>query len=234
MGANEPVAGADPNEAPATGREQAMARVLSPARARAETRLQSFFDAALELMQSSSGTDFTVQELVERSGQSLRSFYQYFDGKYAFLLALFEDSLRSTTEELKELVAEEDDPFERLHRFAVEYYRLCQANPKGRPGRKGSPRALADFSLQLLTDHPQEATKAFQPLITLFERLLDEASAAGYVRPGLSHSRIAGVVLQAVMFNAFATTISGSSAKSNRTDPAEELWDLLLHGIATP
>jgi AcrR family transcriptional regulator len=233
MSANESAADGDPGEIPATWREQAMARVLSPARARAETRLQSFFDAALELMQSSSGTDFTVQELVERSGQSLRSFYQYFDGKYALLLALFEDSVRSTTEQLKDLIAEEEDPFERLHRFAIEYYRLCQSTPKSRPGRKGSPRALADFSLQLLTDHPKEATKAFHPLITLFEKLLDDAAAAGYVRPGLRHSRIAGVVLQAVMFNAFATTISGSLAKADRNDPAEELWDLLLHGITS-
>jgi AcrR family transcriptional regulator len=148
------------------------------------------------------------------------------------LLALFEDSVRSTTEELNDLIAEEDDPFERLHRFAVEYYRLCQPSPKGRPGRKGSPRVFADFSLQLLTDHPKEASKAFNPLISLFEKLLDEAAASGSVRPGLRHSRIAGVVLQAVMFNAFATTISGASAKRDSRDPAEELWDLLLHGIS--
>ena len=32
------------------------------------------------------------------------------------------------------------------------------------------------------------------------------------------------------MFNAFSMTIGGVSASAG--DPAEELWDLVLHGIA--
>jgi AcrR family transcriptional regulator len=231
VSANDSTGGAA-GDGSAGWREQAMDRVLSPARLRAETRLQSFFDAALELMQTSSGTDFTVQEVVERSGQSLRSFYQYFDGKYALLLALFEDSVRSTTEELRVLVGEETDALAKLRRFAVEYYRLCRPASKSKAGRKGSPRALAEFSLQLLTEHPKEASEAFVPLIGFFEELLDEAAAAGHVRPGLPHSQAAGVVLQALMFNAFATTISASSVRQKDVDPAEGLWDLLLHGMA--
>jgi AcrR family transcriptional regulator len=217
-----------------TWREQAMSRVLSPARMRAENRVQSFFEAALELMQTS-GTDFTVQELVERSGQSLRSFYQYFDGKYALLLAVFEDSVRATTEQLRDLVDEEPDPLERLHRFIVEYYRLCRpvakSAPRSRQPRKGSPRALADFSQQLLTEHPKEASQAFTPLIGLLVELLEGAAAAGHLRAGLRHDRIAGVMLQAVMFNAFAATISGTGRKNEKVDAAEELWDILLNGV---
>src|SRR5579864_1568459 len=113
---NEPLAGA-----PATWREQAVARSLDAARARAEGRVQRFLDAALDLMNSSpTGKDFTVQEVVERSGQSLRSFYQYFGGKQELLLALFEESVRSTAELLRERLAAEDAPLERLHRFVVE------------------------------------------------------------------------------------------------------------------
>ena len=40
------------------------------------------------------GKDFTVQDVVERCGQSLRSFYQYFAGYHELLLALFEESAR--------------------------------------------------------------------------------------------------------------------------------------------
>src|SRR5881275_1997180 len=108
---------ADPAVDGATRRELAVARVVDPARARAETRVQRFLDAALELMNSTSGKEFTVQEVVERSGQSLRSFYQYFDGKYELLLALFEDSVRTTADQLRELVAEESTASDRLHCF---------------------------------------------------------------------------------------------------------------------
>lgn len=47
-------------------RELAVARSLDSARSRAETRVQRFLDAALELMNSDSGKEFTVQEVVER------------------------------------------------------------------------------------------------------------------------------------------------------------------------
>ena len=91
-------------------------------------------------MNDGSGKEFTVQEVVERSGQSLRSFYQYFDGKHELLLALFEESVRATAERLQEMVAEEDDPLERLHRFVVEYHRLCCPTQKGKSGKKAGSR----------------------------------------------------------------------------------------------
>jgi AcrR family transcriptional regulator len=233
MKRDEPVA-ASMRAAPAVSRrELAVARVLDPARARAETKVQRFLDAALELMNSSSGREFTVQEVVERSGQSLRSFYQYFEGKYELLVALFEDSVLSTAEYLGELVDQETDPLARLHRFAVEYYKLCWPGRDEKTASKGPSPALSEFAQRLLTDHPGEASQAFKPLTGLFEKLLAEAEAAGAIRPDLRHDRIAGVVLQAIMFNAFATTISGVSTHSDVVVAAEELWTLLLGGISS-
>src|SRR3954449_3864855 len=97
-------------------RDQAVARSLDSARVRAESRVQRFLDAAIELMNSNTtGKEFTVQEVVERSGQSLRSFYQYFGGKQELLLALFEELVRSTAAEISERIADEHDPLEKLH-----------------------------------------------------------------------------------------------------------------------
>ena len=212
-------------------RELAVARSLDPARVRAEKRVQRFLDAALELMNGASGKDFTVQEVVERSGQSLRSFYQYFAGKYELLLALFEESVRSTAEHLQAAIAEEDEPLERLHRFVIEYHRLCQPVPKGRAPKKGPTPVMAEFAQQLLTTHPKEAARAFVPLVALFDQILDEAAEAGVIRSDAPGGRIAGVVLQAVMFNTFARTISGTTTRRGGDD-AEELWQLMLHGFA--
>jgi AcrR family transcriptional regulator len=216
--------------APSTWRDLAVARSLDPARVRAEKRVQRFLDAALELMTSSSDKEFTVQEVVEKSGQSLRSFYQYFAGKYELLLALFEESVRSSAEHLEEVVAQEDDPLERLHLFVVEHYRVCQPAPKSRSNKKGLAPAMAPFAQQLLTEHPKEASHAFVPMVALLERILDDAAAAGAIRSGMDHHRMAGVVLQAVMFNAFATTISGIPVRAD-SDADEELWGLILHGL---
>jgi AcrR family transcriptional regulator len=230
----------DPNpdegdEAAPSWREQAVARSLDPARVRAEARVQRFLDAALELMAGDPSKEFTVQEVVERSGQSLRSFYQYFAGKYELLLALFEESVRSTAEVLRASVAEEDDPLARLHRFVIDYYEMCRPFPKGKAkvrkvGQVPGP-AMAEFAQQLLTGHPKEASRAYVPLVTLLEELLDDAAEAGLLRPGLRHRRIAGVVLQAISFTAFSLTISGTPIREE-ADAGEEAWALIFTGIS--
>jgi len=233
MAPNEPAADRPSPEVATSWREHAVARSLDSARVRAEKRVQRFLDAALELMNTDAAKEFTVQEVVERSGQSLRSFYQYFAGKHELLLALFEEAVRTTAEHLQEVTAEEDDPLDRLHRFATEYYRLCRPVAKGRPAKKAPTPAMGEFAQQLLTEHPKEAAQAYLPLVTLLEQVLDEAAAAGRVRPGLDHRRIVGVMLQTISFHAFSTTISGSSMRTDDDAAAEELWDVLVHGIGT-
>lgn len=226
MSVNDPAA--EPRAA--TWRELAVARSLDPARVRAENRVQRFLDAAMALM-NNGGKDFTVQEVVERSGQSLRSFYQYFGGKHELLLALFEELVRTSAEHLRDHVAETDDPLDRLHRFVVEYHRMCRPTRKGRSERKPpAPAVMVDFGQQLLTAHPAEAARAYAPLVSLFRELLDDAAAAGAVRADVRPDRVAGIVLEAIMFNAFSMTIAGSSDGAD-VDAGEELWDVVFHGI---
>ncbi|MDQ1432191.1 MAG: hypothetical protein QOF40_2793 [Actinomycetota bacterium] len=228
MSTNE--ASAEDPAATESRRDLAVARGLDSARLRAEGRVQTFLDAALELMNSNAG-EFTVQEVVARSGQSLRTFYNYFAGKHELLLALFEESIRSAASHLQEVIAEEDQPRERLRRFVLEYYRMCRLTP-AEQSTKGPAPAMVEFAQQLLTSHPNEAARAFAPLVVMLEQLLIDAAGVGAIRPGLDHRRIAGVVLQATMFNSFAATISGSSSPGADAEP-ETLWNLLLHGIGT-
>jgi AcrR family transcriptional regulator len=214
-------------------REQAVARSLDSARLRAESRVQRFLDAAIELFNSRPGRDFTVQEVIERSGQSLHSFYQYFGGKHELLLALFEESVRSTTEYLRDRITLEDDALERLHRFVVEYYRLCRPGADGDAGPELQTPFLAEFAQQLLTEHPKEAARVFSPLVSLFEDVLQQAAAAGVVRPGLRPGPVVGIILEMIMFNMFSSTIGGVSVHLVENDSAEDLWELILHGIVT-
>ena len=107
-------------------------------------------------------------------------------------------------------VVDVEAPSERLHRFVVEYHRLCR--PVGtRKGAGGAGPVMVEFAQQLLTSHPTDAARVFSPLVALFERLLDEAAAAGALRTGIDHRSVAGTVLEVVMFNAFAATIGGPS-----------------------
>ncbi len=217
-----------------TWRELAVARSLDAADRRARSRVQRFMTAALELIRANDGKDFTVQEVVERSGQSLRSFYQHFEGKHELLLALFEESVVSTADYLRTRIEGETDPLERLHRFVIEYHLACGLPPPGTDPPEGLPPAMAEFAQQLLTQHPREAARAFEPLVSMFRELLDGAAAAGALRADLPSQRVAGVVLEAVMFNVFAATIGGASTRGDERAAAEGLWDLLAYGMVPP
>lgn len=216
-----------------TRRDLSVARVIDPARERAESRVQRFLDAAFELM-ASTGKDFTLQEVVERSGLSLRSFYQYFNGKHELLLALLEDSVRRNEEQLRAVLADDDTPLGRLHSMVVNYYLICRHTSATATSGAAKVRvpALAEFAQQLLSDHPQEAVAAMAPLLNLCEQLLADAAAAGVVRSDLRIRRTAGFVMQTVMFNAFVDrTLSEARGRGGESAAAEEAWLLLFRGI---
>ncbi len=222
-------------DAPVRRRDLAVARSLDSARARSEGRVQRFLDAGFELLASAeSGRDFTVQEVVDRSGQSLRSFYQYFAGKHELLLALFDEAVRSTADRLEELTARETDPRGRLRCFVLEYYRMCLPAPERRASKNNPTPVLAEFCHQLLTAHQDEASRAFVPLVTLLEKILADAADAGVVHQDLDREEMAGVILSTIMFNAaYAATISGRHGSAPGAQAAEEVWALISAGIVT-
>ena len=102
-----------PSEEPAW-KQRAVERSIKTAKLRAAQRVQRFLDAAQAIIIEKGSTDFTVQEVVDRSRQSLRSFYLQFDGKHELLLALFEDALSRSADQIR---AATDEP-RRSHRAA--------------------------------------------------------------------------------------------------------------------
>src|SRR4026207_1234929 len=94
-------------------RQRAVSRSLNAARSRAEQRVQRFLDAAFALIDEKGTTDFTIQEVLDKSKQSLRGFYQYFDGKDELLLALFEETVRESIEDYEAALEDVTDPLER-------------------------------------------------------------------------------------------------------------------------
>jgi AcrR family transcriptional regulator len=205
-------------------KQRAVERSTRAAKLRAEQRVQRFLDAAQAIITEKGGTDFTVQEVVDRARQSLRSFYQHFDGKHELLLALFEDALRRVTGQIRAAAADQSEPLDRL-RVAVELlFELSRPDPRAR-------RPLfTDFAPQLLLTHPAEVKVAHAPLLSLFAELMTEAQAAGQLRPDAAPHRTAALTMQTVMFIAQS---SGPSEEENASPlSAAEVWDFCAHGFA--
>ena len=117
--------------------QRALDRSLVEAKRRALNKSNGFVEAAMELLDETGGLNFTVQDVVDRSKLSLRSFYQTFASKDDLLLALFEECVASAAEWQRGRMAKHDDPIEQIR--GVPHQPLERpAEPRGRP----RPRAL--------------------------------------------------------------------------------------------
>lgn len=213
-----------PSEEPAW-KQRAVERSTQAAKRRAEQRVERFLGAAQAIMTEKNTTDFTVQEVVDRSRQSLRSFYQHFDGKHELLLALFEDAMSRSAEQIRAAASGQSDPLDRLKVAVQLLFELSRPDPTAqRP-------LFTDFAPQLLVSHPAEVKIAHAPLLALFAELLTEAEAAGQLRSGIRPRRVAALTMQTVMFNAQSSGASSDEIAHPIT--ADEVWDFCARGFAS-
>src|SRR5690349_18256786 len=70
-------------------------RSLRTATQRSIDRGASLIAAAGALLERSKGDGFTVQDVADEAGQSLRTLYQYFESKDDLLLAVFEEAMQT-------------------------------------------------------------------------------------------------------------------------------------------
>ena len=211
-------AAGDDGNSDAPWRDRAIERSTSAARERAATRVQQFLDAARQVVAEKGSTEFTVQEVVDRSTQSLRSFYQYFDGKHELLLALFEEEMGEALARVRRATAD-GDPLDRLEQTVLELHAVCA------PAGASEQPLLLEFAQRLLVTNPADVAKAYAPLLEHIVAITEEASSAGLLRPGRPR-RLAAIVLQA------ATTAAGQSAGGRQPITAAEMWEFCLHAIA--
>src|SRR4051794_9798994 len=157
-------------------RERAISRSVDAARTRAEQRVQRFLDAAFELIDEKGTTEFTIQELLDRSKQSLRGFYEYFDGKDELVLALFEETVRESDEDLRRVVDAETEPLARLRAFTIRLHEWC--DPGEAPRKRGSHhrRAVSEFSMHLAVKHSARVQAALAPASRLLRELIVAAN----------------------------------------------------------
>ena len=212
-----------PSEEPAW-KQRAVERSIKTAKLRAAQRVQRFLDAAQAIIIEKGSTNFTVQEVVDRSRQSLRSFYLQFDGKHELLLALFEDALSRSADQIRAAATNEDEPIERL-KVAIQL--LFESS---RPDPTAKRPLFTDFAPRLLVSHPSEVKLAHTPLLALLTELIEAASAAGQLRDGINPKRMASMTMQTVMFVAQSSGEPEGGVAHPIT--ADEVWDFCARGFA--
>jgi AcrR family transcriptional regulator len=218
----------DPHDGNGPGwRQRAVSKSLSAARTRAEQRVQALLDAAFALIDERGTTQFTIQEVVDRSKQSLRGFYQYFDSKDELLFALLEETVRESLKDLRSAVDSESEPLARLRAFTIRLHEWCE--PLGTRRKRGAHNRvpISEFSLQLALKDPERLAAAIAPVSRMLLEVLKAAVAARSIQVA-DAQRAVLLIQQTVMYG---WLMNRFVANPGARVTAEDAWEFCLHGL---
>jgi AcrR family transcriptional regulator len=207
----------DDNEALSGWQQRALDRSLVDAKRRALTKSNGFVRASMELLDETGGLAFTVQDVVDRSELSLRSFYQTFASKDDLLLALFEECVASAAEWQRGRMAKHDDPLEQIEVFLTSLW----------TGKLSAPvaRALAVYNLTLSATRPSDLAHALEPQLEVLLEPVERGIASGQVRNDIDSRRLAEILLHTGNAAVHTTILH-----TGRESPAD-VWAFCLGGI---
>lgn len=151
-------------------------RSLKAATRRSIDRGASLVQAATRLLERSNGDGFTVQDVADEAGQSLRTLYQYFESKDDLLLAVYEEAMRTYAEAIRVAIADLDDPLERLAGGVLASLRMSGYSDRG------VERGLSRLRATLGQVEPQLIARSQQPLTAVFSELVVGAGNVGVIR----------------------------------------------------
>lgn len=211
----------------ASRRERAVERSLRTARARAQDRSGRFLSAAQDLLQESGSTDFTVQQLVERTRMSLRSFYQHFGSKDELLLVLFQEALGAAVTLWRQLSEESSDPVERMRIVVTSLYGMPTTVTHASQTR--AMRALALYHLQLADQKPDDFASVLAPLNELVLEVVQDGVAQGAFRTDLAPEALAVLVVQSLVSSTILYLLNDHLMGAPLMP--EELWAFLRAGL---
>ena len=214
-----------PETTEASWRDRAIERSLRSARAKAVSRSDRFIQTAIEILDETGRTDFTVQELIDRSKTSLRSFYQHFGSKDELMLALFEETLTLNVARWRAEVEQSDDELAGL--------RILVEKTFGRTGTEvglGINRALTVYHLQLAESRSSEYARVLLPLRELILELIKGGVAKGLIRDDIAAETLGVITIQSLVgagqLRALGAEFDGSRLNS------DDLWRFVLAGLA--
>ncbi len=202
--------------------ERALVRSLATARARSSAQAHALVDAARQAI-AEAGSAFTVQQIADRAGMSVKTFYRFFSGKDALLLAMFEEDNRAGAEVLGEMVAQCRTPVERLRRIILGLFELSTA----RPHEDYIAFVMREY-FRLSQAHSEEVEHALEPFVDILAVEVEAAQAQGAGRVGDVRRQATAV---------FLTTVSHlcplvlADQEADPADTADFVADFCLRGL---
>jgi len=201
---------------------QSMQRSLQSARARAHARSDRFVRAATKLLQEKGNTDFTVQDVIDRSKMSIRTFYKYFASKEDLLVAVYENVVaRDAVPRLKKRIEKVRDPLLRLRAYIEGLIELAaKTGPAG--------RTLTTFESRLAESRPADLARAMKPQFDLLVELIKDVARTRPLRRDLTVKTAAQLTHFTVMAAVHGRVLGSEEASDI---PAPTIWHFCASGM---
>jgi AcrR family transcriptional regulator len=194
---------------------QSMRRSLRSARARAHARSDRFVAAAMRLWQDKGNADFTVQDVVDRSKMSIRTFYKYFASKEDLLLAVYATVIaREAVPRLRRRSEKFSDPLLRLKAYIEGLVELT-----GKTGPVG--RTLIHYQNRLAESRSADLATAMKPQFELLVELIGDIARTRPLRRDLTVQTAARLTNYLVLAAAHGRALGSEGAADI---PAETIW----------
>jgi AcrR family transcriptional regulator len=206
---------------------QSMQRSLQSARARAHARSQRFVAAATQLLQEKGNTDFTVQDVVDRSRMSIRTFYKYFRSKDDLLVALYETVVaQKAVPRLRKRIEKSKDPSLRLRAYIEALVDLTT-----KTGQPLAARTLVNYQNRLAESRPEDLAAAMKPQFDLLVELIADIARTRPLRRDLTVEKAARLTHYAVQAAVHGRAL-GTEGAFDVT--ARTIWEFCLAGMGVP
>jgi AcrR family transcriptional regulator len=204
---------------------QSMDRSLQSARSRAHARSSRFVKAATQLLQEKGDIDFTVQDVVERSGMSIRAFYKYFASKDELMVAVYETLVaRDTVPRLRKLIQKQRDPLLRLRAYVEA---LVDLTSKARPFE----RTFTVYQNRLAESRPADLARSMRPQFELLTELIEDVARTHPLRRDLTVEMAARLMQYTVIAVVHGRVLGSEDAIAI---PSRTIWEFCASGMGFP
>jgi AcrR family transcriptional regulator len=205
--------------------QRVVQRSLRAATKRSIDRGSSLIRAAAKLLEKSNGDGFTVQDVADEAGQSLRTLYQYFESKDDLLLAVFEETQRTYAGMIRTAIEDLTDPLDRLAGALLAAVRMPEFVGTG------VDRGLSRLSVKLSEVEPSLVARSREPVTALIRELV--AAAAEHVRLAADDPGVATYMLMALKSTFITSRTLGSTFGVPLPEPTA-LVAFCLAGLGAP
>ncbi len=179
----------------------------------------------MALLRSTGRADFTVQEVVDRSGLSLRSFYQHFATKDDLLLALIEETVHQHLATVRQRVDVESSPRARFEALVRAMFGTAETDDP-------ASRGMVLFQWHLASTRPDEFAAVIAPYVETVAEVLAPGVADGTFRNDLAVPVMADLVTHSLV-SILDRRVLGVDPRPDAVTP-DDLVRWCLSGVLAP